>query len=163
LITESDAPKTPMSWSPDGKLLVYFLAAGSADVWGVPLTGDKKPFPVLQSPANESSPQISPDGKWLAYQSNETGRAEIYDKPFPEGPGKWQVSTDGGQFVRWRGDGKELYFLLAPNMMAAEIKVVGSSIQAGAPKTLFSISTTPSAGVTHQPYHRFAVTADGQR
>src|SRR5262249_53927339 len=86
-----------------------------------------------------------------------------YVKPFPEGPGKWQVSTDGGQFVRWRGDGKELYFLLAPNMMAAEIKVVGSSIQAGAPKTLFSISTTPSAGATHQPYPRFAVTADGQR
>jgi Tol biopolymer transport system component len=163
LITESDAPKAPMTWSPDGKLLLYFQAGGSADVWAVPVTGDKKPFAVLQSPANEQFPQISPDGKWLAYQSNETGRPEIYVKQFPEGPGKWQVSTDGGNSPRWRGDGKELYFIVAPNMMVADIRVDGSSIQPGTPKILFSLSANPTAAVTHLPYHRFAVTADGQR
>ena len=86
--------------------------SAQADVWAVPVTGDKKPFPLLQSPFTELFPQVSPDGKWLAYQSNETGRTEIYIKPFPEGPGKWQVSTDGGKFPRWRGDGKELYFVI---------------------------------------------------
>ena len=163
LITESEAPKAPMSWSPDGKVLVYFQGSGSADVWAVPLTGDKKPFPVLQSAANEQFPQVSPDGKWLAYQSNETGRAEIYVKQFPEGPGKWQVSTDGGQFPRWRGDGKELYFMLAPNMVAAEIRANGASIQPGVPKVLFALGGNPSAAINHIPYHRYAVTADGQR
>jgi Tol biopolymer transport system component len=165
LITESDVLKAPSSWSPDGKILVYFQASGgSADVWAVALTGDRKPFPVLNSPAaNELYAQISPDGKWLAYQSNETGRPEIYVKQFPDGPGKWQVSTDGGQFVRWRGDGKELYFSVPPNMMAAEIRVVGSSIQPGVPKTLFGLPGNPSTNFNHPPYHRFGVTADGQR
>jgi Tol biopolymer transport system component len=163
LITESDVPKAPMSWSPDGKLLVYSQTGNAADAWVVPLTGDKKPFPVLQSPANENFPQVSPDGKWLAYQSNETGRAEIYVKQFPEGPGKWQVSTDGGNFPRWGSGGKELYFVVAPNIVAAEIRVVGSSIQPSVPKVLFSLGADPSANITHLPYHRFAVSADGQR
>ena len=73
----------------------------------------RRPFSVLQSRANELFPQISPGGKWLAYQSNETGRPEVYVKQFPEGPDKWQVSTDGGQFPRWRRDGKGLCFVLA--------------------------------------------------
>jgi hypothetical protein len=106
---------------------------------------------------------VSPDGKWLTYQSNETGRAEIYVKQFPEGPGKWQLSTDGGQFPRSRGDGKELYFIVAPNMMAAEIRVSGSSIQPGVPKTLFGLPGNPTATINHPPYHRFAVAANGQR
>jgi eukaryotic-like serine/threonine-protein kinase len=164
LIVESAEPKAPMSWSPDGKLLVYNQVSSNPDVWAVPLTGDKKPFPVLQSRANEVFPQVSPDGKWLAYQSTETGRPEIYVKQFPEGPGKWQVSTDGGQFPRWRRDGKELYFVLAPSMMAVEIRVVGSSVQAGVPQTLFGINNPVAAGLqVHNLYHRFAVTADGQR
>ena len=101
-----------MSWSPDGKLLVYWQLGGAGDIWYVPLTGEKKPIPILQTPFAEVFAQVSPDGKWLAYQSNETGRAEIYIKPFPEGPGKWQVSTDGGIWPRWRRDGKGLYLRL---------------------------------------------------
>ena len=110
LIVESEAPKAPMSWSPDGKLLVYWQLGSAGDVWAVPVTGDKKPIPILQSQFAEVFPQVSPDGKWLAYQSNETGRPEIYIKPFPDGPGKWQVSIDGGQLPRWRGDGKRTVF-----------------------------------------------------
>jgi serine/threonine protein kinase len=163
LITESEAIKEPMSWSPDGKMLLYVEIGQSNDIWAVPLTGDKKPVPLLQSQFNELFPQLSPDGKWLLYQSNETGRPEIYIKPFPEGPGKWQVSTDGGQWPRWRGDGKEVYFVLAPNMMAAEIRVMGVSLQPGVPVALFPVANDPSAAVNHNAYLRYAVTADGKR
>jgi hypothetical protein len=110
------------------------------------------------------SPQVSPDGKWIAYQSNETGRAEIYVKSFPEGPGKWQVSTDGGLWPRWRGDGKELYFVAAPNVMAADIQVTGGSVQPGVPRSLFTLTADPSL-TAGQPvgYLRYAVAPDGQR
>jgi dipeptidyl aminopeptidase/acylaminoacyl peptidase len=164
LLTESDTLKTPMSFSPDGKLLVYAQnTGGGSDVWAVPLTGERKPFGILQAPIFENYAQVSPDGKWLAYQSNETGRPEIYVRQFPDGPGKWQVSTDGGNFPRWRRDGKELYFLLAPNIMEVEIRVVGSSLQAGVPQTLFGINNPNATIPTRHDYHRFAVTADGQR
>jgi serine/threonine protein kinase len=162
LITESEAVKGPMSWSPDGKLLVYSEIGQGADVWAVPVAGDKKPLPLLQSQFNELFPQVSPDGKWLAYQSNETGRAEIYVKPFPDGPGKWQVSTEGGIWPRWRRDGRELYFVVAPNIMAAEIRVMGSSLQPGVPQTLFGLTADPSAALNHNSYLRFAVAADGK-
>ena len=162
LVVESEAAKVPMSWSPDGKLIVYAQNTGAGDVWAVPVTGDKKPFPLLQSPAAEQFPQVSPDGKWLAYQSNETGRNEIYVKPFPDGAGKWQVSTDGGTFPRWRGDSKELYFYLDNQMFAADIRAAGSSVEAGSPRVLFGLPS-PSTLAGHSPYHRYAVTADGQR
>jgi serine/threonine protein kinase len=162
LITESEIAKAPMSWSPDGKLLVYQQSTGAVDVWAVPVTGDKKPFALLQSQFAEQFPQVSADGKWLAYQSNETGRAEIYVKPFPEGPGKWQVSVDGGQFPRWRRDGKELFFYFNNNLFAADIRVADASLDPGVPRTLFGLPG-PSLALTHGPYNRFAVSADGQR
>jgi serine/threonine protein kinase len=162
LITESDVPKVPMSWSADGKLLLYTQPTGDGDVWAVPVTGDRKPYPVLQESYSENFPQVSPDGKWLAYQTNETGRAEIYVTSFPKGPSKWLVSQDGGQYPRWRRDGKELFFYFNNNMIAADITVKGSSIEPGVPRTLFQLSTPSTAG-NHGPYHRFAVTGDGQR
>lgn len=161
-IIESEVAGIPMSWSPDGKLLVYVRNSGNGDVWAVPVAGDKKPFPILQSTFNENSPQVSPDGKWLAYQSNETGRPEIYVKPFPEGPGKWQVSSDGGQFPRWRRDGTELFFYFNNNMITAAVRASGSSFEADVPKTLFGLGI-PGAAVAHAPYHRFDVSADGRR
>jgi serine/threonine protein kinase/Tol biopolymer transport system component len=163
LITESEAVKEPMSWSPDGKLIVFVQVGQARDIWAVPVAGDKKPFPLLQSPAAEAFPQVSPDGKWLAYQSNETGRAEIYIKPFPDGPGKWQVSTDGGSFPRWRRDGRELYFELQPNVMSAEIRVVGSSVQPGVPQILFPLANSPNTSINHNTnYLNYAVTPDGK-
>jgi eukaryotic-like serine/threonine-protein kinase len=162
LIIESGATLEPMSWSPDGKLIVYDVTGNSQDVWAVPVSGDKKPFPLLQSPAAEVFPQVSPDGKWMAFQSNESGRAEIYIKPFPDGPGKWQVSTDGGQYPRWRRDGQELYFYYNNTMGAAAIRVIGSSLEPGAPRALFGVAG-PSLVGDHPPYNRYAVSADGQR
>jgi Tol biopolymer transport system component len=164
LITEGDQPAMPTSWSPDGKLLVYTVVQGpvAADIWAVPLAGDRKAFPLLQAPYPEAFGQVSPDGKWLAYLSAETNRAEIYVKPFPEGPGKWQVSTDGGNFPRWRGDGKELFFYVNNNMFAADIRATGSSVEPGAPRTLFQLPN-PSVAAPHPAYNRFSVSADGQR
>jgi dipeptidyl aminopeptidase/acylaminoacyl peptidase len=180
LVTESETAKMPMSWSPDGKVLVYQVMTGGAgaDQWAVPLTGDKKPFPLLQSPAVEVSPQISPDGKWIAYSSNETANIfQIYVKPFPDGPGQWQVSTEGGYFPRWRRDGKELYFMTgaggittgsgggagAGTMMAVDIRVAGSAVQPGVPRALFPSGYGNTGHPTGIRYNAYAVSADGQR
>jgi Tol biopolymer transport system component len=163
LLTESELPKAPMSWSPDGKMLVYEVIDPKThgDVWAVPLTGDRKPIAILQSQFDEQMPQVSADGKWIAYQSDETDTPQIYIKPFPAGAGKWQVSTDRGVWPRWRRDGKELFFYDPPNMMAAEIAVAGSSIKSGTPHLLFGTGNPNSAHAT--PYLRYAVSADGQR
>jgi Tol biopolymer transport system component len=165
LITESDQMKAPMSWTPDGKTIIYWItgAATVGDIWYVSVEGDKKAKPFLQTPANERWPQLSPDGKWLAYTSNETGRYEIYIKPFPEGPGKWQVSLEGGATPRWRGDSRELYFANAPNLFGVDIKVSGTSIVPGPPRSLFSIPTNPGASLVPTDYLFYAASADGKR
>jgi len=154
-----------MSWS--GDRLVYWSSDSktSGDIWSVSLSGEKKPVPVLQTPADERTPQISPDGKWMAYSSNETGRSEIYIRPFPDGPGKIQVSVNGGVFPRWRRDGKELFFLSLVSlgsMMASDIQVVGSSVRRSVPRVLFQsvfLSVAHAAG----HYHAYAVSANGQQ
>src|SRR5262249_21260740 len=131
----------------------------------VALDGAKKPEPVLQTPADERNPQVSADGKWLAYSSNETGRSEIYIRPFPEGPGKIQVSVNGGVYPRWRRDGKELYFLSLGAVgarVASEIGVTGSSVQRDVPHMLFQsvfLSGVHAAG----QYHAYAASADGRQ
>ena len=129
------------------------------------LSADRKAFPLLNTPFNETHGQISPDGKRLAYLSNETGRAEVYVRPFPTGAGKWQVSTSGGYFPRWRRDGRELFYmdnLSGGKLMAVEIKASGSAFEPGTPKELFDtgyINLPHSSGI----YNPFAVSADGQR
>jgi Tol biopolymer transport system component len=168
LIFDSDMAKMPMSWSPDGKLLVYWVndPKTRGDVWMIPVQGERKPVPLLQTAANETLPQVSPDGKWMAYQSDETGVAQIYVRPFPEGAGnKSQVSAEGapGVWPRWRGDGKELFFLVVPNIMAADIRVTGNSVQPGIPHVLFPLYGNPNTPAHPAEYHRYAVTADGQR
>ena len=167
LLMESEIPVMPMSWSPNGNLLVYWASdpKTSGDIWALPLTGEKKPIPILQTVADERHPQVSPDGKWMAYSSNESGRSEIYIKSFPEGPAKIQVSVNGGVFPRWRRDGRELYFMSLislGNVMASETRVVGSSIQREVPRALFQsvfVNGTHAVG----NYHAFSVSANGQR
>ena len=109
---ESDLPKAPMSWSPDGKRIVFWvedLKTGS-DLWVLTLE-DKKAAPLVATPFSETHGQISPDGKWIAYTSNsKDARNEIYVQPFPTGSGGWQVSNAGGDWPRWRGDSKELFY-----------------------------------------------------
>jgi dipeptidyl aminopeptidase/acylaminoacyl peptidase len=166
LLFESDLAKAPMSWSPDGKFILYWLQdpKTSGDEWVVPLAGDRKPFPLLHNAFNERWAQISPDGKWIAYTSNETRRNEIYVTSFPNAQGKWQLSTSGGTFPRWRGDGKELYFfttLSSGKLMATDIRATGSSLQPAVPRVLFDSGYVDIPLVVN--YHPYATSPDGQR
>jgi eukaryotic-like serine/threonine-protein kinase len=166
LLVESDLPMVPMCWSPDGKFIVYTLRDPKTgfDVWILPL-GDKKPVAFLQSSFNERDPQISPNGKWIAYTSNETGRDEIYVRPFPAGEGKWQISSKGGYYSKWRRDGKELFYLetsTSPrNMISVKVNTAGPTFEYGDPAVLFD-SLFVNAG-HGSPYQAFAVSPDGQR
>jgi Tol biopolymer transport system component len=111
-LLESPTTKVPLDWSPDGRFLLYRNddPQTGADLWALPLNGEGAPFPIVQTPFQERDAQFSTDAKWIAYQSNESGHFEIYVQPFP-GPGpKTQVSSNGGIQVRWRQDGKELFY-----------------------------------------------------
>lgn len=165
LLVESDLQKMPMSWSPDGTSIVYSVAhpKTGSDVWILPLTGDKKPIPLLQTSFNETHPQISPNGRWMTYRSNETGREEIYVRPFPSGDGKWQVSVNGGTYSRWRPDGRELFYLTAASsgkLMSVKVNPAGSTFEYGDPIELFDSGYVNFA---HGSYHTYAVSPDGQR
>src|SRR5215469_16285484 len=100
----------------------------NTDIWALPMfpdkSGDQKPFPVVATNFQDITPSFSPDGKWLAYANNETGRQETYIQPFPSGAGRWQVSTAGGVWPKWRKDGKELFFFnnLDQQLMAVDIR-----------------------------------------
>jgi Tol biopolymer transport system component len=162
--------KTPLDWSRDGRFLLYanFDTKTRSDLWVLPLTGDAKPFPVVQTPFEETQGQFSPDGQWLAYTANESGRDEVYVRPFPETGGKWQVSTAGGSQPRWRPDGKEVFYI-APDakLMAVPIAVAsqGRAVSVGAPVALFVTHLAVGAGISLTGYQSralYAVTADGR-
>ena len=127
----------------------------------MPFEGDRKPIPFLKTPLLTEEGQFSPNGRWLTYFSTESGKSEIYVQGFildPSRPrGKWQVSTAGGTEARWRGDGKELFYLAGTTIMAVDVKTDGPSFEAGIPKPLFEVQT-PVTGRNH-----FVVSKDGQR
>src|SRR6185295_14141564 len=100
-------------WSIDGGTLLYTTqdARTGLDVWAIPLMGDRKPWALLQTPFNESDARLSPDGRWVAYVSNESGVDQVYVRSFPKPEGKWQASVNGGSHPQWRRDGRELIFV----------------------------------------------------
>jgi len=166
LLSESDLNSAPMAWSPDRKSLVLRVVdpktAGDESVFSFET---KKTTPFLNGPYNELTAQISPDGKWIAYASNESGGYEIYVRPFPSGEGQYHLSVNGGYAPRWRKDGKELFFLTARAYRMASVRVdtSGSSLKADAPVELFDtryVQFAHSNGGTYLPY---AVSPDGQR
>jgi Tol biopolymer transport system component len=167
LLLKSAQIKFPTDWSADGRFVLYTELGGktAADLWVLNMDGERKPVPFLQTPFSESQGQFSPDGHWIAYASDESGRYEVYIRPFPSGPGKWKISIGGGELPRWRRDGKELYFLsLDRKLMAAPVKG-GSGAQpvfdAAAPQALFEAHVpTLVPGRSTFPY---AATADGKR
>jgi hypothetical protein len=124
----------------------------------LPLSGDHKPVRFLNTKFEEGFGQFSPDGRWVAYRSDESGRSEVYVAPFPGPGGKWQISTAGGTLPRWRRDGTEIFYL-APDdtMMAATVDGKGATFEVHAVKPLFE--THIAMGGRYQ----YAVSADGQR
>ena len=146
-VVTSDRLKNPMSWSADGRFLLYRNNDPETgdDLWVMPLFGDRTPWAFLKTPHREAQGIFSPDGRWVVYQSDEAGQPQIYVRPFvppgvtaPAAGGEVQVSTEGGINPVWRPDGKEVYFLdPAGAMMAAPITVSGSTPEAGAPVRLF--------------------------
>jgi eukaryotic-like serine/threonine-protein kinase len=131
-------PQFPMSWSPDGSTLAFHERKpdGERDIWVVSAGSD--PVPFLITPFDERSPRFSPDGKWLAYVSDESGRNDVYVQPFP-GPGaKWLVSTDGGIDPVWSRDGRELFYRHDDELMTASVSLK-AGFSAGRPQRLFEI------------------------
>src|SRR5688572_825439 len=158
LLYESGSRKMPMAWSPDGQFIIYWVASGAGQ-WVMPVKNPSAARPLHDR--QNSHAQISPDGKWVAFNSQN----QIFVKPFPTGEGLWKVSIDnGGAFARWRGDSKELYYLSRVSfgqMMAVEINATGSTLQPGKPRALFD-SRYVNLGHPSN-YHTYSVAADGQR
>ena len=139
LLDSKTSARYPTDWSAEGRIAFQFYdtkAKTGVDL-GVLSVADAKPVTLLSTPFEEWAPEFSPDGRWLAYCSTESGKFEVYVQAFPGPGGKWQVSTGGGVFPRWRRDGKEIFYLGADKkLMAAEVKA-GSGFEVGTPRVLF--------------------------
>ncbi|HLN59120.1 MAG TPA: protein kinase [Thermoanaerobaculia bacterium] len=158
-LLKSDMPKVPTDWSGDGRFLLYDESNTKSgwDVWVLPLFGDRKAAPLLHTDFYEGQGHFSPDGRWIAYVSDESGRREVYVQAFPLSGAKWQISTDGGNFPRWRRDGKELfYFSPDQKLMAVEISA-DSTFRPGKPAPLFE------AHYFNIPIAPYSLSADGRK
>jgi Tol biopolymer transport system component len=155
----------PMDWSSTGEFLLFTRpdVKRAADIWALSLSGHgAEPFEVAATDANEGYPQFSPDGRWIAYQSDTSGRDEVYLRPFPVPREDVRVSLEGGSQVRWNPNGRELFFLGADDrMMAAPIRfgTVGSDVDIGTPVALFQTRIGSSVPLKYRA--QFAVTPDG--
>ena len=158
-LATSDYTQLPTSWSPDGSVLAFqeLRAETGADVFLVSFSGDREPKPFLNGRANELWAEFSPNGEWIAYQSDETGRFEIYVRRYPGGESPRQVSTDGGSYPVWNPNGKELFYRSGDTMMAVAVETEGGNLVMGPPAVLFEKHYGRSA------FSTFAVTPDGRR
>jgi serine/threonine protein kinase len=165
LITEQNNFHFP-GWSPDGKYVTYLWGDGEkmVSLWIRPVNGDAngdaRPVAIVQPPSQQSNLsyyRISPDGRWVAYISDESGQQEVYLTSFPEGKGKWKVSSNGGYYPAWRGDGKELFYTgVTDDFFACPVAPKGSEIEVGTPQHLFH-TPMPALGIL------FDVSSDGKR
>jgi Tol biopolymer transport system component len=171
---ESETPTAPMSWSPDGTSLVFvnYDPKTQADLWILPLFGDRKPIVYLKSPVSEAQAQISPDGHWIAYsQGVSFATRNIWIESYPNPGTKWQVSTNGGTAPRWRADGKELFYAAADRVASGRalwsvaVESNGPGLTFGSAKYLFDSRSPPVAHATwgSMDYFFYAVSPDGQK
>ena len=148
VLLDSQALDSPIDWSQDGKYLSFWHRGPGTktgyDIWILPMTGERKPYAFLEGEFNESEAMFSPDGRWMAYVSDESGKGEVYVAPFPGPGGKWQASTAGGRTPRWRKDGRELYYLSPDDkMMAVDVGGQGAGLQLGIAHPLFPVHVLP--------------------
>jgi serine/threonine protein kinase/Tol biopolymer transport system component len=154
LLEDSDYIE-PEDWSPDGHFVSFTRrprGKREQEIWVLTLAGERKAAPFATEAPNQGESRFSPDGRWIAFVSNESDRAEVYVRPFPGPGGESRVSVAGGDFPRWRRDGKELFYLSADNKLMAVPVTLNPTFQAGVPEALFSVR--PS---------RYDVSPDGQR
>jgi serine/threonine protein kinase/Tol biopolymer transport system component len=154
----SETGQIPESWSPDGKSLIFgeWNANDQGDIWILPLEGDRKPQPFLRTEFSEFFSSFSPDGHWIVYTSDESGRYEVYVRPYP-GPGaKWQISTEGGEEPVWSANGQEVFYRNGEKWMVATVHL-NPDFRAEAPRLLFEKYFINVPGLSHY------VSADGQR
>jgi dipeptidyl aminopeptidase/acylaminoacyl peptidase len=172
----ADSNLQPLAWSDDSTLVITRTgAAADSDVATLPLAGERRPVPLFQEEFREINGALSPNGRWIAYVSTESGANEVYVRPFPSGDGKWKISTDGGVEPAWRRDGKELFYL-APDaisdrntrnsvrqhrqLMAVAVRTDSTMFESDVPTPLFLTRVAPpTVGVRNQ----YVVSADGQR
>ena len=158
----SNIDKNLEDWSPDGRSLLFntFEIAGRGDLFLLPLAGNRQPRDFLKSPVNEQQATVSPNGRWIAYTSAETGAMQVYVQPSPLGgvpAGKWQISAGQGAEPRWRRDGRELFYRTGDAVMAVLVKTDDQTFESGAPTKLFDAPRGRSLRNTYD------VSPDGQR
>jgi serine/threonine protein kinase len=162
LLFANDSAKFPYSWTSDGKMILYSEinpAVGGGNLFALPIEGDREPIALIESEFFESHPTLSPDGRWLAYSSNESGRREVYVTTFPRPERKWQVSVGGGRQPRWTKDGAEIVYLGGnrDTLFAVEVDSIGDTFDVGAITKLFDVQLRGDLGAD------WGVTADGER
>lgn len=159
VIFESTQEKNLEDWSPDGNYLLFNtrVTGQPLEIWALPLSGDRKPFRAASGKDNCEQGQFSPDGKWVAYRSYETGTPQVFVQEFPPLGGKWQISNGEGSDPQWRRDGKELFYMNSGKLMAVDIKTRGRQFEAGVPHQLFEVKPWRSGR------NAYAVTADGEK
>lgn len=155
-LAASSVRKVASDWSPDGRHLVFNHREPSSDLWLLPVGGGS-PRAFVETPADEYSGQFSPDGRWIAYNSHETGRGEIFLTSFPVSRGKWQISTAGGRVARWRGDGRELFYLAPDNRLIAVELRLGETVPEIVQSRALFLANVKGDGLSYD------VTSDGKR
>jgi Tol biopolymer transport system component len=157
---KTDRDKYVTDWSRDGRMLTFFTTGdmnSKMDLWLLPLDGDRKPVPFLQTEFREGRGTFSPDGRWIAYQSDETSRWEIYVRAIDGSPGKWQVSIDGGVLPTWSSDGRRIFFLSTDRKYkAAAVRTAGGAIAVDSIRTMFDLDSRSVIGGIHD------ITRDGK-
>jgi len=161
MLVKASYVRWPKEWSSDGRILFQGLHPNTAlGLWVLPLVGDRQPIPFVQTEFDVREGRFSPDGRWIAYDSNESGRREVYVQPFPASGGKWQVSINGGSQPKWRPDGTELFYLAADGKLMDVPVTANANFKQGIPKALFQ---TMFIGDRGGGFEHYQVTTDGQR
>jgi len=157
LLLKSDKARYPDDWSPDGKTLIFDEYVNRGDGRALPMEGERKPYDVISTPFRDMRGRLSPDGKWIVYESDESGSRQVYLQSFPPSGGKWQVSTGGGSEPQWRKDGRELNYRCGSLIMAVEISTAGI-VEISAPRKLFEFRWSASGSKVN-----YVPSGDGKR